>query len=65
MTCFDYATVAFTTTTFWSNGVLDHQAFNATLNRYGAEGWDLVNVFDVNREGGVSREVVAVFKRAK
>ncbi len=61
---FEYSTVVFDTTTLLLGSKLDHQRFNAKLNDYGKDGWELVNVFDLNRAGGTTYEVVAVFKRA-
>ncbi len=64
MTTFDYSTVAFDTTAFLVGSKLNHEAFAAKLNEYGSEGWELVNVFQMNRDEGRTYEVVAVFKRA-
>jgi hypothetical protein len=59
-----YATVMFEPGGNWSGGgKLDSDAFNAKLNEYGAEGWELVSVFDTNRGEGATRNVFAVFKR--
>ena len=33
------------------------------LNYYGAQGWELVSIFDVNQYRGGSAEIVATFKR--
>jgi hypothetical protein len=63
MTKFEYATITFDTTTFFVGASLDHAKFHAKLNEYGREGWELVNVFDMNRGHGRTYEVVAVFKR--
>lgn len=60
---FEYATIAFDTTAFLIRSKLDHGRFNEKLNEYGQDGWELVNVFDMNRGEGVTFEVVAVFKR--
>lgn len=61
---YEYSTIAFDTTTLLLGSRLDHERFNAKLNDYGKEGWELVNVFDLNRHSGTTYEVVAVFKRA-
>ncbi len=61
---FEYSTVVFDTTTLLLGSKLDHAQFNAKLNEYGGDGWELVNVFDLNRHSGTTYEVVAVFKRA-
>jgi hypothetical protein len=44
-------------------GILDTQEFDGELNRLGYEGWELVSCFDTNASQGMSREVIAVFKR--
>jgi hypothetical protein len=46
-------------------GVVDTDKFDAMLNELGAQGWNLVSVFDTNlAANGASREIVAVFKRS-
>jgi hypothetical protein len=42
---------------------LDPAQFKAALNYYGAQGWELVSIFDVNMLQGGSKQVVATFKR--
>jgi hypothetical protein len=64
MTTYEYSTVVFATKGFWSDGKLNHQEFNARLNKYAEEGWELVNVFPVSQYSGATSEIVAVFKRA-
>lgn len=63
MTKFEYATVSFDTTALLVGAKLNHERFHAKLNEYGREGWELVNVFDMNRYQGTTFEVVAIFKR--
>ena len=63
MTRFAYKTLVFDTRSFWNGASLDHAAFTNHLNEAGEEGWELVNVFDLNRRHGESFEVVAVFKQ--
>ncbi len=63
MTQFEYSTAVFDTTAFLVGAKLDHARFHAKLNEYGREGWELVNVFDLNRLRGETFEVIAVFKR--
>lgn len=46
-------------------GVVDTDGFDALLNGLGAQGWNLVSVFDTNMVvQGATREIVAVFKRS-
>jgi hypothetical protein len=47
------------------NPTVDAAAFDAALNALGAEGWELVTAFDLNRGQGRSIEVVALFKRSR
>lgn len=42
---------------------LDPSEFKTALNRFGALGWELVTIFDVNMLQGGSKQVVATFKR--
>jgi len=49
----------------WINPKVDPVTMSAELNRYGAEGWELVNAFDVNRAQGRTSEIVALFKRPR
>ncbi|HEX8371882.1 MAG TPA: DUF4177 domain-containing protein [Chthoniobacterales bacterium] len=44
-------------------GLVDQKKINDDLNRYGAHGWELVNIFDTNRIQGGTLELVAVLKR--
>jgi len=62
---FEYAVVTFDTTAFLTGAKLNHERYHQKLNEYGAEGWELVSVFDLNRFHGESFEVVATFKRRK
>jgi hypothetical protein len=58
----EYMSVMFSTAGFFVSGQLDGQAFTDRLNDLGAEGWELVSVFDTNNYGN-TLEVVAVLKR--
>jgi hypothetical protein len=58
----DYKTVKFIPKGFLG-GKLDSEEFNNQLTKLGHDGWELISCFDVNQHEGVSREVVAVFKR--
>lgn len=64
MTRWEYNTVIFEQRWF-SSGKLDGAAFQAKLDGMGAEGWELVSVFDTNRHEGSTLQVVAVFKRPR
>lgn len=63
MNCWEYVTIEFDTKGFWG-GILNTTDFNATLNEYGRNGWELVNCFDTNQSQGASKKVIAVFKRS-
>ena len=58
----EYMSVMFSTAGFFLSGDLDGKAFTDRLNELGAEGWELVSVFDTNNAGS-TLEVVAVLKR--
>ena len=64
MTSWEYKTIEFDTKG-WGGGLLDITMFNEALNNNGREGWELVNCFVTNQTQGVSRKVIAVFKRQK
>jgi hypothetical protein len=49
----------------WVSAKVDPEAVSAELNRYGAQGWELVSAFDVNDGSGRSSKIVALFKRAR
>ena len=63
MTKFEYSTLIFDTTAFFVGAKLNRAQFHEKLNECGKEGWELVNVFDLNRGHGTTYEVIAVFKR--
>ena len=52
-------------TTGWMGGKIDEQEVDQALNRYGADGWELVSAFDTNMSHGETRFVIFVFKRPK
>jgi hypothetical protein len=54
---FEYSTLIFDSAKFFTGAKLDHETFHQRLNAYGADGWELVNVFTLSRVEGV------VFKR--
>jgi hypothetical protein len=49
----------------WVSTKVDPEAVSAELNRYGAQGWELVSAFDVNDSNGRTSKIVALFKRAR
>lgn len=49
----------------WMSAKVDPAAMSAELNRYGAEGWELVSTFDLNESHGRSSKVVAILKRPR
>jgi hypothetical protein len=61
----EYMTVLFKATGFWLGGKLDGEAFNSKLNELGADGWELVSVFDTNMLQRETRDVIAVLKRPR
>ena len=60
----EYKTIELATTGF-SGGRLNERLLDERMNELGEEGWELVSAFDTNQSYGASRDVVAVFKRAK
>lgn len=58
----EYTTVKVDTKGFVSVK-FDNASFEQILNGLGQQGWELVNVFDTNMDGGKTRHVVAVLKR--
>lgn len=59
----EYKTLAFAATGWFLGGKLDGQAMTDRLNELGAQGWELVSVFDTNMAQGSTRDVFAVLKR--
>lgn len=60
----EYKTIKLATTGF-SGGKLNERLLDERMNELGEQGWELVSAFDTNQSYGASRDVVAVFKRAK
>ncbi|MBM3976195.1 MAG: DUF4177 domain-containing protein [Planctomycetes bacterium] len=58
----EYKTL-FLNTTGFLGGKLDQGALDRELAAIGRDGWELVSIFDTNSYEGVTRLVVAVFKR--
>ena len=64
MTRWEYQTITFDFSGWFTRaGNVDGQAIAETLNKVGADGWELVSMFDTNRTDGATRFVVAVLKR--
>ncbi len=63
-TTWEYKTIELATHGFLG-GKLDRTKFEALLNELGRDGWELVNAFDTNQGHGQTRDVIAVFKRAR
>lgn len=50
---------------FFSGTDFDSDQLTELLNARGAEGWELVSVFDIEKVKGGSKFVIAVMKRAR
>ena len=60
----EYTTVMLAATGFLGGNV-DGDALTGKLNELGAQGWELVAMFDTNMAHGRTNEVVAVLKRPR
>ena len=60
----EYPTVLIDVAT-WLGPKIQPEALDAELDRHGAEGWELVSAFDVNRGHGHTSAIVALFKRPR
>ena len=60
----EYRTVLIDVAT-WLGPKIQPEALDAELDRHGAEGWELVSAFDVNRGHGHTSAIVALFKRPR
>jgi hypothetical protein len=49
----------------WLGPKVDTDQLDATLSALGAQGWELVSAFDVNRTQGASDAIIALFKRSQ
>ena len=63
-THWEYKTIKLATKGFLG-GKFDEGALDAFMNSLGSQGWELVTAFDTNQAYGETRDVVAIFKRAK
>lgn len=61
----EYTTMQVKAKGFFLGGAFDASEFQNELNKLGAEGWELVSVFDTNMVQGQTRDIVAVFKRQR
>ncbi len=59
---FEYKTVRYDAKGFFG-GKVDPQEFDASLNSYGAEGWELVGITASNEAYGSTKSVLSIFKR--
>jgi hypothetical protein len=50
---------------FFSGTDFNTDKLNNDLNAHGAEGWELVSMFDIEKVNGGSKFVMAVMKRPK
>ncbi len=50
-------------TSGFSGGKVDMKSLDETLNSYGWDGWELVNILTTHEGAGMTRDVVAIFKR--
>jgi hypothetical protein len=50
---------------FFTGTDFDSEQLQAELNRHGAEGWEVVSIFDIDKLKGGSKFVVVVMKRQK
>ena len=46
-------------------GAMDHEDLETQLNHWGAQGWELVTIFDTNSGQGASRSVIVTLKRPR
>ena len=61
----EYKTIKFNSKGFLG-GVVDIPTFGAALNDLGAQGWELVSVFDTNTiDDDATQEIVATLKRRR
>lgn len=58
----EYKTIKVNTKGFMG-GILELHDFENEINNLGSQGWELVSCFDTSASQGVTREVIAVFKR--
>jgi hypothetical protein len=62
----EYNTLKIPTDVGWFSGTdFDSGQLAELLNAQGAEGWELVSVFDIEKVKGGSKFVIAVLKRLK
>jgi hypothetical protein len=60
----EYTTLMLAATGFFG-GDVDGDALTDKLNELGAQGWELVTMFDTNMAHGRTNDVVAVLKRSR
>jgi len=64
MTTWEYKTIELAAHGFLG-GKVDREKFDLMLNDVGRDGWELVAAFDTNQGYGATRDVIAIFKRAR
>lgn len=60
---FEYKTVLYETSGFWSGGIVDAHEFNNLLDNLGQQGWELTSTTSSNQAYGSTRSIVCIFKR--
>ena len=61
----EYVTDTLDVRGFLTTGNVDERELSDTLNRRGADGWELVSAFDTAGNNGGTKTVVLIFKRAR
>ena len=62
--CWEYKTELFPMGGGWAGLKFDEYAFDAALNRFDSEGWELLSSFTINVDG-TTNQIVAIFKRPR
>jgi hypothetical protein len=60
----EYKTVCFSLVETWTGVKFDSDAFDATLNRFDSEGWELLSSYTID-VAGTTTQIVAIFKRPR
>jgi hypothetical protein len=62
--CWEYKTELFPMGGGWGGLKFDEYAFDAALNRFDSEGWELLSSLTINVDG-TTNQIVAIFKRPR